>query len=429
MNRFPKDKDGQPILVPAIQLRERPDYITQVREYELITPLFGGGVEPGVADPVTTIRATEIRGHLRFWWRATRGGQFDGDLKKMKEAEDAIFGASSTKEKVAPSQVQLSVEIIAKGTLEFPFDRSNTKWKDIQYAAFPLQDEQQCFRTGVKFKLHINYKKENQADIEAALWAWEIFGGMGGRTRRGFGAIKLLSVQDTQTKSQRQIVMPYPQQFETLLSNNLKQFVMKGVWPDGIPHLSSDFTNYKHTTSGNPLSVWGELIKALKRFRQSRINGSFGRSHWPEPELIKSIYFDQDEPDEKKLTPRAQFGLPIVFHFKKEVDLEEQTHTLVGERHERLASPLILKPVPCANNQYAGLAIILDMPRFPPGGVGLILDPLIGGWVCTEPELTEVQAKSILPLKGNKDVLKAFLASLPSASASNTTGRPANRRR
>ena len=33
--------------VPA----ERNGYITQEREYKLITPLFGGGVTPGEADP------------------------------------------------------------------------------------------------------------------------------------------------------------------------------------------------------------------------------------------------------------------------------------------------------------------------------------------------------------------------------------------
>src|SRR6266545_7207593 len=89
----------------------RADYITQTREYELITPLFGGGVEPGLADPVTTIRATEIRGHLRFWWRATRGGQFNGTLEKMKEVEDAIFGAASSGDSSHESSVTIKVTI------------------------------------------------------------------------------------------------------------------------------------------------------------------------------------------------------------------------------------------------------------------------------------------------------------------------------
>src|SRR6266545_8104236 len=109
MRHAPKDKDGHPVAVPEVKVKERPDYVTQEREYELITPLFGGGVEPGEADPVTTIRATEIRGHLRFWWRATRGGQFDGDLQEMKKAEDRLWGAASSSNDTLPSQVNIQV--------------------------------------------------------------------------------------------------------------------------------------------------------------------------------------------------------------------------------------------------------------------------------------------------------------------------------
>src|SRR5437763_7643730 len=86
--------------------------IKQERKYELITPLFGGGVEPGVNDDLTPISGKAIRGHLRFWWRATRGGQFgggEGGLRKMKETEAIIWGAASTPDKPSPSQVQIEV--------------------------------------------------------------------------------------------------------------------------------------------------------------------------------------------------------------------------------------------------------------------------------------------------------------------------------
>ncbi|NPV63073.1 MAG: type III-B CRISPR module RAMP protein Cmr1 [Methanotrichaceae archaeon] len=43
----------------------------------MITPIFGGGVKVGENDLVTPIRASSIRGHLRFWWRATRGARFE----------------------------------------------------------------------------------------------------------------------------------------------------------------------------------------------------------------------------------------------------------------------------------------------------------------------------------------------------------------
>lgn len=178
----------------------RAGYIVQTREYELITPLFGGGVEPGNADPVTTVRAIEIRGHLRFWWRATRGGQSDGDLSKLKKAEDELWGTASSGNATLPSKVIVQAfatnpgrKFIAKtdrGEVVDVFDPKSP----FGYAAFPLRDLRKYVIEGVKFKLTIQYPSAARTDVEAALWAWETFGGLGGRTRRGFGAIKLLSM-------------------------------------------------------------------------------------------------------------------------------------------------------------------------------------------------------------------------------------------
>src|SRR5258708_5012273 len=88
----------QPEISPQkVTPQKQDDIITQVREYELMTPLFGGGVEKSEADPVTLIRGTEIRGQLRFWWRACRGGNYKS-IEEMKNAEDMIWGAANKKQ-------------------------------------------------------------------------------------------------------------------------------------------------------------------------------------------------------------------------------------------------------------------------------------------------------------------------------------------
>ena len=86
-----------------------PNTITQTRTYKLITPLFGGGAETQKPDAITTVRATEVRGHLRFWWRATHGGMFDGDLKKMKEAEENIWGSAAGEKKSGHSSIKIFI--------------------------------------------------------------------------------------------------------------------------------------------------------------------------------------------------------------------------------------------------------------------------------------------------------------------------------
>src|SRR5579862_2869390 len=74
---FPKSLLSQKFSLPG----RASSYVIKV-----VTPLFGGGVDPGENDPHTLIRGTAIRGHLRFWWRATRGARFK-DAGELAEEE------------------------------------------------------------------------------------------------------------------------------------------------------------------------------------------------------------------------------------------------------------------------------------------------------------------------------------------------------
>jgi CRISPR-associated protein Cmr1 len=106
--------------------------IRQERKYQLITPLYGGGVTPAEPDPITVVRATEIRGHLRFWWRACRGGRY-GTLEAIKRAEDDLWGTAGTKQGGGLSQVQVEV---AEYSVSDPHASLNIA---PPYAVFPLR--------------------------------------------------------------------------------------------------------------------------------------------------------------------------------------------------------------------------------------------------------------------------------------------------
>lgn len=348
-----------------IEKLDKPEIITQVRNYELITPLFGGGVKAGEADLVTTIRGSSIRGQLRFWWRACRGGAF-ANLEQMKKAEDAIWGTASKDKKgeKPASKVQVFVETTNKGV-----DLIHSA-KDINsYAAFPLREKNKNLKDNVKFTLSIKLNniskkelkdlealglKDLQKEVEAALWAWETFGGVGARTRRGFGAIspekKEVSAKD--------------------LENNIREGLKKHVidsanWPKDVPHLSHKLEfKILPTTFVSGKEANNILLSRLKIFRQQR-NGNQGRSRWPEPDAIRRLtgqHLVNRDKDHKPTHPvnkfpRAAFGLPIIFHFKDRSD--PQDTTLALKNSDRFASPLILRPIRC-NNGYVGLAAILE---------------------------------------------------------------------
>ncbi len=411
-----------------VKPKDNQERVTQVRRYRLITPLFGGGVQPKEADPIKAIRETGIRGQLRFWWRATRG---TGTLADMKQREDALWGSAGAGDSL-PSKVSVVVKIENKGTPDEPFemnarDKPQPRRGSLApaYAAFPLQptDEEvrsrqhlpmKVVRVGVEFTLTISFPKVSLGEVASALWAWECFGGVGGRTRRGFGAIQLLAVDGLEVEPLK------AHEAEQKIKEKLAEVCSVGSWNDNsdTPHLLASSTIAVSKTKRDSLEAWRDLIDSLQRFRQSPRNSTKynGESDWSEPDAIRRAFRTSApyrEPSHAvNKFPRAQFGLPIIFKFKNE-DVnagDPNKSTLEGSPHNRLASPLILRPIACADGKAVGLALILDTPRTPPGGVvlknyGTVVTDLIAGDIM---HIAPMNAAD----PGEKDVLKSFLKTI-----------------
>lgn len=404
---------------PVIEPITHENVTSQTRTYKLITPLYGGGVEPNKADPITVVRATEARGHLRFWWRATRGGQFEGDLEKMRKREEVIWGSSAEKNKPGPSDVSVEIVEWNAGTVisQKPYRNRNVNIGDPRspwgYVAFPLREIRGSVRENVTFSIAISFPSTFKVDIETALQAWENFGGIGARTRRGFGALQCVKVNDNPCSA------PTKDTFKTQLRSYLSD--LNGCWHSDVPHVTTT-TRFETIERGTPMIAWEALFKRLKDFRQgfreisNRNNtpgnrrNTPGRSKWPEPDAIRRRTSFAEYHKLGKLAdkfPRAAFGLPINFEFKRsDVEKGDPPKTkLKGTSHDRLSSPLILRPIACSDGAL-GLALILETPRTPPGG--LILDGAERD-KKVESILKEDEAKLIEPLNGQIDVLEAFL--------------------
>lgn len=408
---------------PAVTLAPNNNQVTQARTYKVITPLYGGGAETYSAevtkagDAVTIIRGSSIRGQLRFWWRATRGGAFDGDHAKMKAAEDAIWGAAATKDGSGQSQVMVNVVVQNEGSEFRPTDNRGRSVQNIgdvrskdSYAAFPLRDTQGAtVLEDVAFELHIAYPQTYADDLQAALWAWETFGGIGARTRRGFGALACTHVNGAT------VTLPAIHQAEATIRQGLAQHVTAGHWPDTVPNVGKG-VRLRTSERGNQadsIDIWRYLVNKLQQFRQDR-NGRYGSSNWPEAHSIRRMT-KQHAPKQQprsgpNLFPRGQMGLPIVFQFKDSDRGDPEQVILKGEEHDRLASPLILRPLLCANDTAIGIALVLDAPNHPPGEK-LALQ-IRDNDRPVEGRVTDAQARNIPPLDGTTDVLQAFLETL-----------------
>jgi CRISPR-associated protein Cmr1 len=406
----------------AITAKQPSNAITQVREYQLITPLYGGGVKPTEADPVTVVRATEIRGHLRFWWRACCGGKFNGDIEAMKKEEDAIWGKAYKKGDSMISQeqvIQIMVDVDPsnRGNPVKPFILTEKKRpRSVNnipgYAAFPLQPDRDELkkrdphipdvRGGVSFTLTISFPEGRRKDMEAALWAWETFGGLGARTRRGFGALHLLKIDGISYTE-----LPFSNNVKEWINKKLIEFVEPGAPPTNIPHLSRG-AQLAVTSADDVMKVWKRLIDKLQSFRQA---GRPGRSLWPEAEAIRAISsgkgsHDKERPHLQKF-PRAALGLPIIFHFKDDTDPKDTTLKEAGEKMERFASPLILRPFLCRDKRAVGLILLLEGSRV--DLENLVLEDQDKTKHPVKGVITKSEAQGIAVLNGEADVLQAFL--------------------
>lgn len=383
---------------------DRESYIKQERTYRLITPLFGGGVNPNEHDEITVIRGTEVRAQLRFWWRACRAAAYD--LKTLKAREDLIWGRAYKKGDTPPRHgetVQIVVQADEKRTAIKPYDkRSYPKQPPVpSYAAFPLQPSQEDRRLrnpykeiqdDISFQLTLSFPKKYEEDIEAALWAWETFGGIGARTRRSFGALELLHIKDDKGGDEQ--IHPIPadrQAAKDLLTEMLILHVSEGtIAHKDVPHLTRNTKfdliypkNDKNVRDESEvIKAWSASIAKLAAFRKMGNvrtgNDRFAASRWPEATAIRALTDNRQQDNKDRQArfrdkfPRAFFGLPIIFHFPDEhIDATLQGK---GTEQSRLASPLIIRPLACQNGRALGLALLLEGCNLPPGELELIWD-------------------------------------------------------
>ncbi|MBU0500880.1 MAG: type III-B CRISPR module RAMP protein Cmr1 [Gammaproteobacteria bacterium] len=377
-----------------------------------LTPLYGGGVVAGVVDKEMPVRSSGIRGQLRFWWRLLYGKGLTS--QECFARERALWGGIGD-DGPAASSVRVRVRATKSPKLQPAFKyakNSNGEYKaspevakDLPaYALFPAQGEldktdkrviakqpSEITEPGIEFSLEIDCPPERWTEVETALRWWASFGGLGARTRRGLGAVEL-----------------------------------EGINP--ISREEVEKAGGRLELMGGQLraqEAWNQAINRLKSFRQGegvgRNNGQQsnhpGRSRWPEPDMIRRLSSKHRKHPPvhpvEGLYPRAAFGLPIIFHFKPGAG-DPSDHCLEpsGE-YDRMASPLILRPYPLGNRNYAAAALLI------PGWESALKTKLkvkntrhdrLTTWPKENNKRQDAAGK-ILPMKGlGDDPLSAFMA-------------------
>lgn len=342
-------------------------------EIAVVTPMFGGGATPQVTDALHPVRGSTVRGHLRFWWRACRAATY-ATADALFAAEKEIWGSTDT-----PSPTQVVVTTITAGSTEacaryVPSDRPG-QLKTLPeftsgypgYALFPFQGKltsdkrtaeqepaQAC--KDMTFRLTVRAPAEYRADIEAALWAWLTFGGVGARTRRGCGS---LFCKDALFAPPAQVA-PLQAWLTTKAAQHVLPMLAKGTTSAIHIPLLSQASLVTAGSAGQPMAAWGSAVGKLQSFRQYP-NGRpepRDKSLWPDIASLRGA-------QASGYYPRADLGLPIVFQdalgSKETFTLEAR---IAGEdAASRMASPIIVKALALSPTFAVPIALALNAPH------------------------------------------------------------------
>ncbi len=370
---------------------------------EVVTPILGGSYQTRAIDDVDVIRAPSVRGHLRFWWRALYAAHY-ANADALYQRESALWGRAAT-EDGGRSAVELRVSVERAGGT----DNSEIRLYPGQgqqatpgaYALWPARGETRTNtpaaprrQPGTQFQLMLKVAgaETDKAEVRNALRAWILFGGYGGRARRGLGSLKVIGDAEAW--------LPAAATRKALTNLfGFDIFAAPANAPCDTPWLAGAALHVGNKEP-NAQKAWTTALDWLKEFRQGTTDlGQLGRarepgtgkaqpnrpsiSNWPEADKIRHLQnktaAHAPRHNATPAWPRAGFGLPIIGQFQTkgrhnepydEPGAFELRWRAGNVEHDRLASPLIVKALPLADGTFVPCALWLNR-AYPAGEVVL----------------------------------------------------------
>lgn len=183
--------------------------------YRIVTPMFIGDA----VQMASSIRPPSIKGALRFWWRALNWGRClereRGDVVKalqtLHREEGCLFGAAV--EEKGGGQGKFLLQVVGqpkKREKSWPLKLSKAQ-KNLgqvgsSYFGFGLWEDKtnsqhrEAISEGQEFSISLCFKpytaEKDVNDIKETLKVFGLFGGLGSRSRRGFGSVALTELVD-----------------------------------------------------------------------------------------------------------------------------------------------------------------------------------------------------------------------------------------
>jgi len=223
---------------------------------EIVTPLFLGGADPR-GEP--ELRAPSFRGALRFWLRALLGGVLGNDPKRIFEEESKVFGSTKQASPVI-------VYVQANGNLrKKAFSLLLHNKPNVQVIGF---------NPGQKFKIYFtSHDKEALKRAQKALQLLCCLGGLGRRSRRGFGSLQIVE-GDMAVKAQN------PSMLADILGQCLRKMLPeKDAEMNSVPDFPTLHCQWSQViVCKKEFQNWNEAIELVMKKAQKYRNAALGEA-------------------------------------------------------------------------------------------------------------------------------------------------------
>lgn len=197
----PIETDSQPLLTRSVSCK---------MDLTLDSPAFLAGAER--THEGCELRSASLRGQLRSWWRTLHAGCLSVD--ELRSLEAALWGDTK-----AGGAIRFSIEPTSKPEIE-EYKHPSQRESGVRYLAYGMDDGatdskqvRMIMRPGMTWDLtvrirgtsfnHLSIARERVVEqFEAALGLLVKFGGVGAKSRKGFGSLSVSGGLSLQTMEQ-----------------------------------------------------------------------------------------------------------------------------------------------------------------------------------------------------------------------------------